>query len=144
MSCPACGTENRLEARFCLSCGAGLARVCPNGHPVPAGARFCDECGAAFDEVGYVVGVLTVGTGYSGQTKQAPWAERGLGATALGRDDRARPTALPAPAGWRRSVAARGATLREATSLAYEAAKLISFEGMFYRHDIAHRGLEVE
>jgi phosphoribosylamine--glycine ligase len=42
------------------------------------------------------------------------------------------------------SVAARGATLREATERAYEAARLISFEGMFYRHDIAHRGLEVE
>lgn len=42
------------------------------------------------------------------------------------------------------SVSARGATLREATNRAYEAAKLISFEGMFYRHDIAHRGLEVE
>jgi phosphoribosylamine--glycine ligase len=42
------------------------------------------------------------------------------------------------------SIAARGATLREATDRAYEAAKLISFEGMFYRHDIAHRGLEAE
>jgi phosphoribosylamine--glycine ligase len=42
------------------------------------------------------------------------------------------------------SIAARGATLREATDRAYEAAKLIRFEGMFYRHDIAHRGLEVE
>ena len=42
------------------------------------------------------------------------------------------------------SVAARGDTLRSAADLAYEAAKLISFEGMFYRHDIAHRGLEVE
>ncbi|HEU5383159.1 MAG TPA: phosphoribosylamine--glycine ligase [Ktedonobacteraceae bacterium] len=40
------------------------------------------------------------------------------------------------------SVAARGSTLREATDLAYEAARHISFEGMFYRHDIAHRGLE--
>ena len=26
----------------------------------------------------------------------------------------------------------------------YEAARLISFDGMFYRRDIAHRGLEVE
>jgi phosphoribosylamine---glycine ligase len=42
------------------------------------------------------------------------------------------------------SIAARGATLHEATDRAYEAAKLISFEGMFYRHDIAHRGLEAE
>lgn len=40
------------------------------------------------------------------------------------------------------SVAARGATLREAVDRAYEAARLISFEGMFYRHDIGHRGLE--
>jgi len=47
VTCSACGTENRPEARFCLNCGAGLARVCPNGHPVPAGARFCDVCGAA-------------------------------------------------------------------------------------------------
>jgi class 3 adenylate cyclase/tetratricopeptide (TPR) repeat protein len=49
VNCPACGAENRAEARFCSSCGAGLARVCPNGHPVAAGARFCDECGAALD-----------------------------------------------------------------------------------------------
>ena len=46
MICASCGTENRAEARFCLSCGAALARACPNGHPVQAGARFCDECGA--------------------------------------------------------------------------------------------------
>ncbi len=42
------------------------------------------------------------------------------------------------------SVTARGATLRAAVDLAYEAAQCISFEGMFYRRDIAHRGLEVE
>jgi phosphoribosylamine--glycine ligase len=40
------------------------------------------------------------------------------------------------------SVAARGATLREAVDLVYEAARYISFEGMHYRKDIAHRGLE--
>ena len=39
------------------------------------------------------------------------------------------------------SVAARGVTLREAAARAYEAAKCISFEGMHYRRDIAHRGL---
>lgn len=42
------------------------------------------------------------------------------------------------------SVAARGSTLREAVNLAYEAAKLISFEGMHYRKDIAQRGLAGE
>jgi phosphoribosylamine---glycine ligase len=40
------------------------------------------------------------------------------------------------------SVAARGETLQEAADLAYEAARYISFEGMQYRRDIAHRGLE--
>ena len=49
MICPNCETENRAEARFCLGCGAALARVCPNGHPVVADARFCDVCGVAVD-----------------------------------------------------------------------------------------------
>ena len=49
MICPTCATENRPEARFCQGCGTALARVCPNGHPLAAGARFCDECGAAVD-----------------------------------------------------------------------------------------------
>lgn len=42
------------------------------------------------------------------------------------------------------SVAARGTTLRQAADLAYEAAKLVSFEGVHYRQDIAHRGFEAE
>jgi class 3 adenylate cyclase/tetratricopeptide (TPR) repeat protein len=46
MVCSNCGTENRPEAKFCLKCGQRLAIVCPNGHPVPQGAVFCDECGA--------------------------------------------------------------------------------------------------
>jgi phosphoribosylamine---glycine ligase len=39
------------------------------------------------------------------------------------------------------SVAALGATLQDAVARAYEAASRISFEGMHYRRDIAHRGL---
>jgi phosphoribosylamine--glycine ligase len=39
------------------------------------------------------------------------------------------------------SVAAHGATLQEAVARAYDAAARISFEGMHYRRDIAHRGL---
>ena len=50
MTCAACGVENRPEARFCLNCGSSLARACPNGHPVPDGARFCDECGSPVEE----------------------------------------------------------------------------------------------
>jgi phosphoribosylamine--glycine ligase len=40
------------------------------------------------------------------------------------------------------SVAAHGATLQEAITRAYDAASHISFEGIHYRRDIAHRGLE--
>ncbi|MBE3561585.1 MAG: phosphoribosylamine--glycine ligase [Ktedonobacteraceae bacterium] len=40
------------------------------------------------------------------------------------------------------SVAARGTTLREAVTRAYEAAKLIHFERVHYRRDIAWRGLQ--
>jgi class 3 adenylate cyclase/tetratricopeptide (TPR) repeat protein len=47
MTCPSCGADNRAGAKFCAECGAGLALVCPNGHPVGPGASFCDECGAA-------------------------------------------------------------------------------------------------
>ncbi len=41
------------------------------------------------------------------------------------------------------SVAARGETLEQAVQRAYEAASLISFEGMHYRKDIAYRGLRI-
>lgn len=39
------------------------------------------------------------------------------------------------------SVAAYGETLQEAVARVYEGASLITFEGMHYRKDIAHRGL---
>ena len=40
------------------------------------------------------------------------------------------------------SVTGTGATLREAVDRAYDGVKRISFEGMFYRKDIAHRAFE--
>ena len=36
-------------SKFCPECGAAMPEQpasCPNGHPVPPGARFCPECGA--------------------------------------------------------------------------------------------------
>ena len=39
------------------------------------------------------------------------------------------------------SVAARGKSIEDTLARAYEAINYISFEGMHYRHDIAHRGL---
>src|SRR5947208_1419865 len=48
MRCPACATENPVEARFCMACGTRLEAVCPQcgANAVPA-ARFCIACGAA-------------------------------------------------------------------------------------------------
>src|SRR2546423_2994811 len=51
INCGACGTENPSGARFCMSCGAALARSCPScGTEAPAQARFCPACGSALDQ----------------------------------------------------------------------------------------------
>src|SRR5438067_13717456 len=48
--CAKCETANPPEARFCMSCGAGLERACPQcGAPAPPGARFCMTCGASLE-----------------------------------------------------------------------------------------------
>jgi predicted amidophosphoribosyltransferase len=52
--CPKCGTDNDLDARRCISCGAqlmmaggGAANNCPQcNSPVVPGAAFCGSCGA--------------------------------------------------------------------------------------------------
>ena len=46
MWCSACSTENPPHAKFCLECGAPLARRCSAcGTMLPDAARFCLECG---------------------------------------------------------------------------------------------------
>lgn len=50
--CPACARKvpGPLQgAVFCFACGTRLGRMCPNGHVVPDGARYCPECGARMD-----------------------------------------------------------------------------------------------
>jgi class 3 adenylate cyclase/tetratricopeptide (TPR) repeat protein len=47
LNCPACGHENRADARFCGECAAPIAqeqacRACGRSNPV--GQRFCDRC----------------------------------------------------------------------------------------------------
>jgi len=45
MNCPACGRDNRAEARFCGGCAAPLQPDCPScGARSEPGARFCDQC----------------------------------------------------------------------------------------------------
>ncbi|HEX3053090.1 MAG TPA: adenylate/guanylate cyclase domain-containing protein [Aggregatilineaceae bacterium] len=48
MQCPACGTTNPAQARFCFECGRALlnGRVCPRCFTLlPPQARFCTHCG---------------------------------------------------------------------------------------------------
>jgi class 3 adenylate cyclase/tetratricopeptide (TPR) repeat protein len=43
--CRECQSENEDGSRFCDSCGAGLAGLCPScGAVTRAGARFCSQC----------------------------------------------------------------------------------------------------
>jgi len=48
LRCPACGTENELDRKFCGECGTALARACPScGTPNAPAVKFCGECGTA-------------------------------------------------------------------------------------------------
>ncbi|WP_439672944.1 Guanylate cyclase domain-containing protein (plasmid) [Cupriavidus necator] len=47
MRCASCGFENPAGAKFCEECGAKLVRACPAcGQEASASAKFCSECGA--------------------------------------------------------------------------------------------------
>ena len=52
ITCPNCGTANRVGAAKCVSCsaplGAAQPQACKNcGHVMAAGSKFCSNCGAA-------------------------------------------------------------------------------------------------
>jgi predicted ATPase/class 3 adenylate cyclase len=50
-ACPACGTDNSAQAKFCHACGTSLALACPTcGAPYTAGHAFCEECGTRLDD----------------------------------------------------------------------------------------------
>ena len=50
MNCAQCQSVNPTGARFCMDCGAPLARAClACGEVVAARQRFCGACGAALD-----------------------------------------------------------------------------------------------
>jgi len=46
IECAACGSENAAGKKFCIRCGAAIARTCPScSSPVEPDASFCGECG---------------------------------------------------------------------------------------------------
>ncbi len=51
MTCSSCGHESPADARFCMHCGAAVARSCAGcGAELPRQARFCPRCGRAASE----------------------------------------------------------------------------------------------
>lgn len=47
MRCSNCETDNALDAKYCVDCGAALARTCAScSHANVLTARFCAQCGA--------------------------------------------------------------------------------------------------
>ena len=78
MTCGNCGAESRSERRFCLRCGAALARPCPTcGVPNEPAAAFCGECGSALASsptAGADSGLAETSLG----TAESPVAERRL------------------------------------------------------------------
>jgi class 3 adenylate cyclase/tetratricopeptide (TPR) repeat protein len=76
MQCSNCGTENRVDAKFCGGCGSALAHVCSAcGKANDPGMRFCTECGSALDaEIRPAQDAVSSADG----SRTAPVAERRL------------------------------------------------------------------
>ena len=50
MQCSSCDHDNPDQAKFCLECGAAFERSCSQcGTPLPGEAKFCLECGTAIE-----------------------------------------------------------------------------------------------
>jgi class 3 adenylate cyclase/tetratricopeptide (TPR) repeat protein/ribosomal protein L40E len=48
MRCPSCNAENQPTAKFCVECGAAFQPLCVKcGFKNPPTAKFCQECGAS-------------------------------------------------------------------------------------------------
>ena len=70
MNCPACGTANELDRKFCGECGAPLAAACPAcGAANAPGVKYCGQCGTDLRAA------ASAGTG---AVADAPTAERRL------------------------------------------------------------------
>jgi class 3 adenylate cyclase/tetratricopeptide (TPR) repeat protein len=69
VNCPACGTANELDRKFCGECGAPLAAACPAcGASNAPGVKFCGQCGTDLRANAAVVGEI----------REVPTAERRL------------------------------------------------------------------
>jgi class 3 adenylate cyclase/tetratricopeptide (TPR) repeat protein len=70
LNCPACGTANEFDRKFCGECGAPLAAACPScGASNAPGVKFCGQCGAD---------LRATATPTAAEAREAPTAERRL------------------------------------------------------------------
>jgi membrane protease subunit (stomatin/prohibitin family) len=45
-ACPECNNALPANAKFCLECGASIAKKCPNCNTdIPPNGKFCPKCG---------------------------------------------------------------------------------------------------
>ena len=71
VSCPACGSANEADRKFCGECGTALAQTCPScGTPNAPSVKFCGECGTALGATSAPAAAASAST--------APAAERRL------------------------------------------------------------------
>src|SRR5712692_2125519 len=73
-ACPNCGYDNPAGAKFCNGCGASLLGSCPScGASNAPQARFCSECGTPLGDT-----ALELNAAPAAATVEAPVAERRL------------------------------------------------------------------
>lgn len=88
-TCPSCGDPTG-GSRFCPSCGVALRAECPAcGNALPAGARFCNECGRP---------ATATATAAPTRAQWLPWSIAGLAIVALAAVALLRPGGGEAPA----------------------------------------------
>ncbi len=79
MICANCGTTNDAGAKFCDECGAALSAGCPScGATNKPGAKFCKECGTPLAAVGAAATSAPGGGSRAEPGQTAPVAERRL------------------------------------------------------------------
>ena len=73
MICPACGTENRPGAKFCMECAAPMAAACPTcGSTNSPTAKFCSECATPLVDGARVFGAASTGAASAAVGVAAP------------------------------------------------------------------------
>jgi class 3 adenylate cyclase/tetratricopeptide (TPR) repeat protein len=73
MQCPLCQHDNPAGACFCNDCGAKLEATCPRcGQANPPGSRFCNGCGERLDRVAAPTATTPPANGFTSPESYTP------------------------------------------------------------------------